>query len=99
MLQAAGLAMYQTLQGLLASFADKTSAGQVYASAAIIELAGRLSGGIAFAKFWQIGLGIPYPWGIGFPYFIAAVSLFPSHLCRAPIEWESQAALIARVLC
>jgi len=75
MLQAAGLAMYQNLQGLLASFADKTSAGQVYASATIIELIGSLSGRVVFAAFWEIGLGIPYSWGIGFPYFVAAVSL------------------------
>jgi len=100
MLQAAGLAMYQTLQGLLASFADKTSAGQVYASATIIDLVGRLSGGIAFANFWQIGLGIPYSWGIGFPYFVAAVSssLFP-FMSHSDQMGEPCGFMIARALC
>lgn len=67
-----GYGIYQALQGLLASFTDKTYTGQIYASAALVELVARLTGAIAFAKFFDIGLGLP-SWGIGFPFFVASV--------------------------
>jgi len=51
--------MYHTLQGLLASFTDNASIGQVYSIFVLIDLVGRLLGSIAFAQFYQTGLGIP----------------------------------------
>lgn len=72
MLTGGGYGIYQALQGLLAAFADKAYTGQVYASAALVELIARLTGAIAFAKFFDIGLGLP-PWGIGIPFLVASV--------------------------
>lgn len=61
-----------TLQGLLASFTDGSSTGQVYAGAALVELVARLTSGIVFAKLFDVGLGLP-SWAAGFPFFVAAV--------------------------
>lgn len=68
-----GYGIYQALQSLLASFnTDRTHTGQVYASAALVELVARLTGGIVFARLFDIGMGLP-SWGIGLPFLVASV--------------------------
>ncbi|KAF9879489.1 major facilitator superfamily transporter [Colletotrichum karsti] len=68
-----GLGIGQSLQGILASFADPASTGELFAGAALIELLAGLSGNFAFAGFFDLGLKSKLSGEIGLPYFVAAL--------------------------
>lgn len=70
---ATGTGAFQALQALLGSYVDASSTGQVFSSATVVELLGGLLGNLAFAEFFRIGLMLGSSWGMGFPYFVAAV--------------------------
>jgi hypothetical protein len=62
------------MQGIVAHFADASVAGQLYAGVALVELTAGLSGGLAFAGLFNIGLGLDSVMGLGLPFFVSAVS-------------------------
>ncbi|KAI1121237.1 major facilitator superfamily domain-containing protein [Nemania abortiva] len=73
-LGSAGNGIMQALQGLLATFADRSSTGQLFAGAALLELLAQFSGSLAFAKLFDVGLGTGSVWGIGLPFYVSGVS-------------------------
>lgn len=84
-LGSAGNGIIQALQGILASFSDGSSTGQLFAASALLELIAQLTGSFVFAKFFDIGLGIEAPWGVGTPFFASAVSRDILHLPRVKL--------------
>lgn len=72
--ESTGYGIGQALQGTLASFANPSSTGELFAGAALIELLAGLSGTFAFAGLFDLGLQSRFPRGVGLPYFVAAVS-------------------------
>jgi len=79
-----GYGLYQAMQGLLASYGDKTHTGQVYATAALIDLVARMTGAIAYSNLFQWGWQLLPRWGVGLPFFIVSVSIPPFamvHMC------------------
>ncbi|KAI8249973.1 hypothetical protein K4K53_013004 [Colletotrichum sp. SAR 10_77] len=68
-----GYGIGQALQGTLASFANPSSTGELFAGAALIELLAGLSGTFAFAGLFDLGLQSRFPRGVGLPYFVAAI--------------------------
>lgn len=72
--ESTGYGIGQALQGTLASFANPSSTGELFAGAALIELLAGLSGTFAFAGLFDLGLQPRFLRGVGLPYFVAAVS-------------------------
>ncbi|EQB57719.1 ATP synthase F0 [Colletotrichum gloeosporioides Cg-14] len=71
--ESTGYGIGQALQGTLASFANPSSTGELFAGAALIELLAGLSGTFAFAGLFDLGLQSRFPRGVGLPYFVAAI--------------------------
>ncbi|KAL3303963.1 MFS transporter [Colletotrichum asianum] len=71
--ESTGYGIGQALQGTLASFANLSSTGELFAGAALIELLAGLSGTFAFAGLFDLGLQSRFPRGVGLPYFVAAI--------------------------
>ncbi|KAF6807775.1 major facilitator superfamily transporter [Colletotrichum sojae] len=69
----AGYGVSLSLHGILAAFADPASTGELFAGAALVELLAGLSGSFVFAGFFDLGLGLKIPRGIGLPYFVGAI--------------------------
>ena len=70
----------QVMQGIVASYTSVSIAGQIYAGIAMVELLAGLTGGLTFARIFEMGLNLASTWGLGLPFFVAAVSLFDSML-------------------
>lgn len=81
-LGSAGNGVIPALQGILASFTDGLSTGQLFAASALLELIAQLAGSFIFAKFFDVGLSIEAPWGVGIPFFASAVSRDLLYLLR-----------------
>jgi len=64
------------MQGIVACFARPSITGQLYAGVAIVELAAGLTGNLAFAGLFNLGLDLESVTGLGLPYFVSTVSLF-----------------------
>ncbi|KAI1733385.1 major facilitator superfamily domain-containing protein [Xylaria scruposa] len=73
LLGSTGNGIVQALQGLLAAFADRSSTGQLFAGAALIELLALFSGSLAFAGLFDVGLGTGSIWGMGLPFYISGL--------------------------
>ncbi|KAI8305950.1 MFS efflux pump atnC [Colletotrichum sp. SAR11_240] len=71
--ESTGYGIGQALQGTLASFANPSSTGELFAGAALIELLAGLSGTFAFAGLFDLGLQSKFARGVGLPYFVAAI--------------------------
>lgn len=85
MLSSAGSGITQALQGLLATFADNSSTAQLFAGAAFVDLLARLTGSLAFAKLFDLGLGTGSRWGIGLPFYVSGVNASPYQpWCSSP---------------
>ena len=63
------------MQGIVSSFAKSTTMGQLYAGVALVELAAGLTGYLAFAGLFDLGLGFNSITGLGLPFFVSTVSL------------------------
>lgn len=89
MFDSAGYGVSLSLHGILASFADPASTGELFAGAALVELLAGLSGSFAFAGFFDLGLGLKIPRGIGLPYLVGAVRviLFTRRSCDLLTLW------------
>ncbi|KAI0109611.1 major facilitator superfamily domain-containing protein [Nemania sp. FL0031] len=68
-----GNGIMQALQGLLATFADRSSTGQLFAGAALLELLAQFSGSLTFAKLFDVGLGTGSVWGMGLPFYVSGI--------------------------
>ncbi|KAI0417171.1 major facilitator superfamily domain-containing protein [Xylaria grammica] len=73
LLSSTGNGITQALQGLLAAFADRSSTGQLFAAAALLELLAQFSGSLAFAGLFDVGLGTGSIWGMGLPFYISGL--------------------------
>ncbi|VUC35726.1 unnamed protein product [Clonostachys rosea] len=73
MLGSAGNGIVQALQGLLATLADTSSTGQLFAGAAFLELLAQFTGSLTFAALFDAGLRIESPWGFGLPFYIGGI--------------------------
>ncbi|KAI0398868.1 major facilitator superfamily domain-containing protein [Xylaria palmicola] len=73
LLGSTGNGITQALQGLLATFADRSSTGQLFTGAALLELLAQFSGSLSFAKLFEVGLGTGSIWGMGLPFYISGV--------------------------
>ncbi|KAK2729456.1 major facilitator superfamily transporter [Colletotrichum kahawae] len=71
--ESTGYGIGQALQGTLASFANPSSTGELFAGAALIELLAGLSGTFAFAGLFDLGLQSKFVRRVGLPYFVAAI--------------------------
>ncbi|KAF5512171.1 MFS efflux pump atnC [Colletotrichum aenigma] len=71
--ESTGYGIGQALQGTLASFANPSSTGELFAGAALIELLAGLSGTFALAGLFDLGLQSKFVRGVGLPYFVAAI--------------------------
>lgn len=63
------------MQGIVANFAHSFDVAQLYAGVALVELAAGLTGGLAFAGLFNLGLELRSVKGLGLPFFVSAVSL------------------------
>ena len=63
------------MQGIVSSFAKTTTMGQLYAGVALVELAAGLTGHLAFAGIFDLGLELNSITGLGLPFFVSTVSL------------------------
>jgi hypothetical protein len=63
------------MQGIIASFAEPTFMGQLYAGVALVELAAGLTGHLAFAALFNLALGLESLAGFGVPFFVSTVIL------------------------
>lgn len=63
------------MQGIVSSFAKSKTMGQLYAGVALVELAAGLTGYLAFAGIFDLGLGLNSMTGLGLPFFFSTVSL------------------------
>lgn len=62
------------IQGLLAYFSDKSSAADVFAGTALVELLVEFIGGFAFAGLLYLSMRRRFFAGIGLPFYGNAVS-------------------------
>ena len=74
-LASGGSSIVQAMQGIVASFAKSTVMGQLYAGVALVELAAGLTGNLAFAGIFNLGLGLDSMTGLGLPFFVSTISL------------------------
>ena len=74
-LASGGSSIVQAMQGIVASFVKSTVMGQLYAGVALVELAAGLTGNLAFAGIFNLGLGLDSMTGLGLPFFVSTVSL------------------------
>lgn len=63
------------MQGLLASYGDKTHTGQVYATAALVDLIARMAGSIAYSNLFSWGWDYLPSWGMGLPFLVVSVCI------------------------
>ena len=63
------------MQGIVAAFAESSVTGQLYTGLALVELAAGLSGNLAFAGIFNLGLDLESVTGLGLPFFVSTVSL------------------------
>ncbi|KAK0649748.1 major facilitator superfamily domain-containing protein [Cercophora newfieldiana] len=73
-LSGGGYGLYQAMQGLLASYGDKTHTGQVYATASLVDLVARMAGALTYSRLFEWGWDHFPWWGKGLPFLV--VSLF-----------------------
>ena len=89
-----GSGIVQAMQRIVASYANASIMAQLYAGVALVELIGGLTGSLAFAGIFDIGLGLTLWWGrdraryspavancpgVGMPFYTSAVSFFGPH--------------------
>lgn len=72
-LSSSGNGVVQAMQGVVASYGNTSIMGQLYAGVALVELMASLTGSLAFAKMFDLGLGMATPWGLGVPSYASAV--------------------------
>jgi len=63
------------MQGLLASYGDKAHTGQVYATAALVDMLARMAGAIVYSNLFSWGWNLSPRWGRGLPFFVGSVSI------------------------
>ncbi|CAH0022778.1 unnamed protein product [Clonostachys rhizophaga] len=73
LLGSAGNGVSQALKGLLATLADTSSTGQLFAGAAFLELLAQFAGSMTFAALFEVGLSLESLWGLGLPFFISGI--------------------------
>jgi hypothetical protein len=75
-LASGGNGIVQAMQGIVAAFAKSSVTGQLYTGLALVELAAGLSGNLAFAGIFNLGLELEKSvTGLGLPFFVSTVSL------------------------